>query len=426
MEQRMIYRTVISITALASLAFAQPQWRVLPIRSQQEYEQGLAGGEGEQYPHSLSRSYYNPEHIYLGHDVGGAWRSEDGGATWYKCLDKGLFLPVCLGIAVDPANPDIAFITVDNSFNWMAVAAEGVYRTTDGGENWTRVLAEATNYTSSDHRMFQETIAHDPTTADSTTPASRWYAAIHNGGLYRSDNGGVTWSSSPVSSLVGHASVHVVRPHPTDARTVYVGTSQGLFRSDSLGRNLAAVGNLPASEVTSVFVNPRNPAEVLAVVENVGLYRSTNSATTFVQVRAHNSAHVFVNPNYPSSMFLISLSGTSYSTINGGTTWAALPNATTFPGLGRETGWRRSWDGVFCAVVPNPSDSLEAVAHSRSTLFKTTDAGRTIRESATGWTGNAWGWYNSAAAFHPGDPGRIALFLLRCRHAADTQRGQLV
>jgi hypothetical protein len=402
-------RALILVWVLAATA-QTPQWRVLPIRSQQEYSQGLPGGEGEQYLHGMTRCRYHPQYIYLGHDVGGSWRSADSGKTWQKALDKGLRVLTCLGIAVDPADPLRVLIMADNSFNWLAAGEEGLYRSIDGGENWTRVLAVATNFDPALHRMYHATIAWDPSTADSVTPASRWYAATHNGGLYRSDDGGVTWSSRPVGDLTGYATVHVVCPHPLNGRTVYVGTNQGLLVSDSLGAGLHPLGNLPAGEVTSVFVDPRDPARVLVALKGVGLYRSADSGATFTQMRAHNTAHLFVNPTHPLCMFLIGLSSGSLTTVNGGANWVPLPFATTFPGLGRESGWRREWDGMLCAVTPSPADSLEAVAHSRATMFRTTDAGRHIRESATGFTGNAWGWYNSAVAFDRNDPARIAFF----------------
>ena len=61
-------------------------WRALPIRSQEEFEQGKFGGEGEQHPHSIARCLNVPDRIYLSHDVGGAWKSTDAGETWEKRL----------------------------------------------------------------------------------------------------------------------------------------------------------------------------------------------------------------------------------------------------------------------------------------------------------------------------------------------------
>jgi len=67
-------------------------WRVMPIRSQQEFNLGLIGGEAEQHPHSIARSPSDPNIVYLSHDACQTWRSGDAGQTWNKSLGKGLFL----------------------------------------------------------------------------------------------------------------------------------------------------------------------------------------------------------------------------------------------------------------------------------------------------------------------------------------------
>jgi len=43
-------------------------WRVLPIRTEEEYNLGLIGGEGMQVMHGITRSPSNPDIIYLSHD----------------------------------------------------------------------------------------------------------------------------------------------------------------------------------------------------------------------------------------------------------------------------------------------------------------------------------------------------------------------
>ena len=149
------------------------KWRTLPIRSQQEFEQGLPGGEGEQHLHSIARCLYHPKYIYLSHDVGGAWKSIDAGETWHKCSDAGLFLPFGQSIQVDPHNPDLVFLIVDNSYNWLAQAYEGLYRSTNGGVDWQLVLHTDVNYNSGIHRIYRHNIDYDLSSAPNENPAKR-------------------------------------------------------------------------------------------------------------------------------------------------------------------------------------------------------------------------------------------------------------
>ena len=65
-------------------------WRSLPIRSEEEYNQGAIGGEGMQHPHGIARCFYHPETIYISHDASSVCKSIDSGESWIKCLGKNL------------------------------------------------------------------------------------------------------------------------------------------------------------------------------------------------------------------------------------------------------------------------------------------------------------------------------------------------
>lgn len=396
------------ISLACSEAAADDGWRPLPIRSQQEFKQGLPGGEGEQHLHSIARCLNYPNVIYLSQDVSGCRRSSDAGETWEKTLDEGLFLQFGQSIQVDPNDPNIVFITVDNSYIWMAEALEGVYRSADGGDHWQLVLQTAVNYNSGIHRIYRSTIAYDPARA-SDGPAQRWYAAFPQNGLYRSDDGGLTWSG-PLSSLSGHSTIYCVVTHPSNGHTVFIGSSNGLLGSSAAGESLAPVGDLPNGPVSSIAIDPQNPDVIYATIRNNGLYKSINGGVNFLLLKSMPASKVVLNPGIPQKLYLVGLDKSSVYSDDGGGAWHAFGEASTFPGLGRETGWRRWIDGDLSGVVPNPENAEEAVAYSRSTLFKTTDGGASWHESATGFTGNAWSWWNGAAAFDPLDPDRIAFF----------------
>jgi len=377
-------------------------WRVLPIRSQQEFEQGAFGGEGEQHPHSIARCLNHPDYIYLSHDVGGAWRSSDAGETWHKCLDKGLYLPFGQSIQVDPNDPNLVFLTVDNSYNYLAQEFEGVYRSTDGGENWQHVLSTDVNFNSGQHRIYRHNIEYD------LTSEKRWYAAFPKNGLYRSDDSGLTWKKT--SSLADHATIYGVYCHPSDSSTLFVASINGFYTSTNRGENLQKSGDLPSGPVSSIAVHPQHPDRIYATVRNDGLYRSVDGGSHFEQIKAHPVSKVVMNPGFPNKLYLIGLSQNSIVSNDGGATWSTFGPTTTFPGLGRENGWRRWIDGDLSGLVANSQNETEAVAFSRSTLFKTTTGGTDFQESATGFTGNAWSWWNGAAAFDRLNADRFAFF----------------
>ncbi len=406
----MIFQRVFSVMIFSLIVHAQPasNWRPLPIRSQQEFQQGLAGGEGEQHPHSIDRCLHHPQTIYLSHDVGGAWKSTDGGDSWQKCLDKGLYLPFGQSIAVDPHNPDVVFIIVDNAYNYLAKEFEGLYRSADGGNNWELVLQTNVNYTGGSQRTFRHNIAWGPASAANGRPAERWYAAFADNGLFRSDDGGRTWQKK--STLSGHTTVYGVFPHPADGRTVYVGTDRGLYAATRAGENLEKIALPDGGAVTSVCIHPKGPNIIYLTVRDKGLYKSVDGGSRFNRIKDMPAARVVMNPGFPEKLYLTGLNKNSVFSDDGGETWEKFGPVTTFPGLGRESGWRRWIDGNLSGIVPNPQNRDEAVAFSRSTLFKTTSGGAGWHESAAGFTGNAWSWWNGAAAFDRLNSGRIAFF----------------
>ena len=87
--------------------------------------------------HNMHRAPTRPERLFMQFH-GGVYRSDDAGRTW---IDIATGLPSDFGfpLAIDPADPDRAFVIPLNS-SGDRVTAEGrvrVYETTDAGASWT-------------------------------------------------------------------------------------------------------------------------------------------------------------------------------------------------------------------------------------------------------------------------------------------------
>ena len=80
-----------------------------------------------------------------GADVGGIFKSTDGGATWKKCAGGLPAQTGRIGLAVTPANPKVVMAVVQSDANGASdlrdihSKAGGVFRSEDGGEKWTRM-----------------------------------------------------------------------------------------------------------------------------------------------------------------------------------------------------------------------------------------------------------------------------------------------
>ncbi|HTQ10943.1 MAG TPA: hypothetical protein VMI31_12785, partial [Fimbriimonadaceae bacterium] len=113
---------------------------------------------------------------------GGVWKTTDGGATWNPVSDE--FASLAMGcLAMDPNNSNILYAgTGEGYFNGDALSGVGIYKTTDGGATWT-LLSATTGFGDTNK------IVIDPANSNILLAATAY------GGIQRSTDGGQTWTN---------------------------------------------------------------------------------------------------------------------------------------------------------------------------------------------------------------------------------------
>jgi len=217
----------------------------------------------------------------------GMYKSTDAGKTWTHI---GLDDTRQIGrVIVDPQNPDVVFVAALGHV-YGPNPDRGVYRSRDGGATWQKVLFKNNDVGAID-------LAFDPTSSQTI------YAALWNtrrppwsiyppsygpgSGLYKSTDGGANWqqltSGLPADGL-GRIGIAVA---PANSRRVYAivdAKEGGLFRSDDAGGTWSKTSD--DSRIWGrgwyfgkVAVDPKNPD--LVYVSNTGVYRSRDGGRTF-------------------------------------------------------------------------------------------------------------------------------------------------
>jgi photosystem II stability/assembly factor-like uncharacterized protein len=92
----------------------------------------------------------------------------------------------------------------------------GLFRTTDGGKNWSDL--EVGKFSPTTYGRDVKTSAAEPNTLYAALSVA---AASHDGGLYRSQDGGQSWKR--FDKVQVHGTIMSIGLHQTDPKQVYIG-----------------------------------------------------------------------------------------------------------------------------------------------------------------------------------------------------------
>ncbi|MGA2381966.1 MAG: sialidase [Gemmatimonadales bacterium] len=77
--------------------------------------------------------------VYIGAASGGVWKSVNGGTTYKPVFDKATSQSIG-SITIDPTNPKVVWAGTGEVWTRNSVSiGDGIYKSTDGGDNWTNM-----------------------------------------------------------------------------------------------------------------------------------------------------------------------------------------------------------------------------------------------------------------------------------------------
>jgi photosystem II stability/assembly factor-like uncharacterized protein len=241
----------------------------------------------------------NPNIVYAGASTGGVFKSTDMGLTWFPIFDSSPNINIG-DIAVDPVNPNNIYVgTGEANGGHNNFPGEGIYKSTDAGNTWTL-------------KGLEQTVSIGRIIVDHTNPQNIYVAAVGSyfspnpeRGVYKSSDGGDTWSKSLFISDSTGAIDLVMDPNnsnflmaamwervrrPLTSRLY--GASSGIFISSDGGttwQKLGAETGLPTGTNIGrigLAMSLSNSNIVYALYNNgstyTGFYKTTNKGTNWV------------------------------------------------------------------------------------------------------------------------------------------------
>ena len=304
----------------------------------------------------------NPKIIYLGTGENlkkprnftlpgtGMYRSDDAGATWRHIgLEDSWSIAE---IEIHPTNPEIVFVSVLGHL-WTKNQNRGLFRTLDGGKSWEKVLYK-------DEMTGANEVVFSPTHPE-IMYSSLWevFPGIsgENSGVYRSKDGGKTWTlctnGLPKGPKIGRIGLTVSSTNPAKAYALIDNLNNSreqaaeLYKTEDGGISWTKTHSEPFKifpgigwYFTDVYVNPKNDEEVFCL--GVRLAHSLDGGKTFSFIGGQvthmtpslaqglhlDQCELWINPSNPDHLALGN-DGGFYVSYDKGLSWTHYNNIPT-------------------------------------------------------------------------------------------------
>lgn len=298
----------------------------------------------------------NPAVFYVGVAQGGVWKTTNNGNT-YTPLTDNLPITRVSDIAIDPSNPNTIFISVCD-FEYV-----GVSLFTSGRKRHT-----------------------------------------HYGiGVYKSTDGGLTWSPTGLGFQQTQGDASLIRKiivDPNNSSNIVACGVSGMYKSNNGGANFTQVLDSLFWDMLQDPVNPNVLYAATGWIKAAGIgfaniYKSTDFGSTWTKLTTGIPQQGFVqrvklaqspsNPNILYALTVDTLGGlyAIYKTTNAGNTWNLHYNALNLLTYdeGTGTGGQGNYDLGFAVDLTNPNK----VYVGGINLWMTTNGGNTFNPAGH-WT----------------------------------------
>ncbi len=328
----------------------------------------------------------NPQRAYAYVDVGGVYRSDDGGRRW-RMMHGGLpTLPTAhnvRGLLVDPRDDARLIAAVGDP--WVA---HGVFVSTDAGATWRHTLA-APFFGNGPYRWAGMVLARRPDDPDVVLAAT-----VHLG-VWRSADNGETWKQCGAEGLYP-SDIRFDRTHPDrvwlcaqEHEEWWRGERRrwppGLYRSDDGGGTWEKIADRAPSELLQ---DPVDPAVLYGLFDGA-MHMSRDLGATWAAfgegLPARSSGGYASEDEFqslaagPDFVLTASTKGTFYRLRSGARAWTKIEREGIEEVYEGEEWFRHrqgSFGSALCSIVIDPRDEGHWFFTDWFAIYQTPDAGK--------------------------------------------------
>ena len=267
----------------------------------------------------------------------GIWKSVDAGKTWnFSGLPKSRHVP---RIVIDPNNHNIVYAAVLGNI-YKPTSDRGVYKSKDGGKTWEKVLF------SNNHSGAVELVM-DPSNSR-TLYAATWRVnrtpySLNSGGegsaLWKSVDQGENWTKISINEGFAEGTLGIigVTVSPVNTQRVWAIVENqekgGVYRSEDGGSTWSHINDSRelrqrAWYYSKIYADTQD--EDIVYVMNVSYHKSKDGGKTFKSNNAPHGDHhdLWIAPEDNQRMIIADDGGAQIS-FNGGETWTTYHNQPT-------------------------------------------------------------------------------------------------
>ena len=252
---------------------------------------------------------------YVAVGSGGVWKTENAGTTWTPIFDDQPSYSIG-AVTLDPNNPSIVWVGSGEDSGGRHVGyGDGVYKSMDGGATWKNMGLKKSEHIS------RIVIHPENSNIVWVTAQGPLWSKGGDRGLYKTTDGGETWKKTLGDDTWTGVTDLVMDPrnpnrmyaatwqrHRTVAAYMGGGPKTGLYRSDDGGDTWTQLRTgLPSGPLgkTGLAISPQNPDVIYAALEGErrtgGLYRSINGGSSWEKMS--NTVSGGTGPHYYQELY---------------------------------------------------------------------------------------------------------------------------